>query len=595
MPSTQRLILLVTLLFLMAGGISANAAVGSSLTLPFGEEFWLVEVSETGGYALEESATLVMGEDMFQVGPWLAGEYAARYAYFESFDVFAGSIKGKYRTEDTIDGQVEVVVNWLNSVGASLFKEKFRLVNAPNWTEFSLPVRRIPEYAVKVAFAFGNAVKNEGRVFFRELAVTEEPWSVEFPNSPPLLTRNPAPKSFEPSQDNTWRAEQFEGTWWLVRPNGEPFYALALDTFTASGLETHSLELLGSANFNTMGAWSDLIPLTPVNDVAQEPFAAVYALENGTLPGDFNRVVSAEGERPDGHTMPDPFDPRWKAALKSRVELIKEIMDGKPWFIGCFVDNEARHYDLHRCVYSPDASKAFKAWLKDKYIKVENLNAIWGAKYESFDALIAAKPDPIKREGQMYLDFKAFKRVLVQQYVDVTLETFAEVYDHNPPLLIGPRLTVDLSDVWDVLDIYGEAYDVLALNVYPGNLQVGLPEYAIRQLRDMYQLTGRPIIIGEWSVPALDSGLYEDWSRMDWSYLETVDTQKERAGQAAFVTAQFFNMPYVIGSNWYIWHDNIGGRLTNRGLFKEDGMTPWPELHEALQDVNGRIQKYFMD
>ncbi|MNI46726.1 Gellan lyase precursor [compost metagenome] len=144
--------------------------------------------------------------------------------------------------------------------------------------------------------------------------------------------------------------------------------------------------------------------------------------------------------------------------------------------------------------------------------------------------------------------------------------------------------------MYDVLDIYAAAYDGIAINVYPGGLQTGVPEFALKQIKELHDLTGKPVMITEWSVPALDSGLYNNPSNLDFSYPENVDTQTERARQAAYVTAQLYNLPYVVGSHWFIWYDfNDSSRKANRGIYKEDGLTPWPEVKSALTNINGQI------
>jgi hypothetical protein len=95
----------------------------------------------------------------------------------------------------------------------------------------------------------------------------------------------------------------------------------------------------------------------------------------------------------------------------------------------------------------------------------------------------------------------------------------------------------------------------------------------------------------EWSVPALDSGLYANWDKLDWSYRETVDTQRERARQAARVVSELYNLPFHIGAHWFIWKDvDNETRQANRGLFRSNG-EPWTELQDALARVNRLLQR----
>jgi hypothetical protein len=109
-------------------------------------------------------------------------------------------------------------------------------------------------------------------------------------------------------------------------------------------------------------------------------------------------------------------------------------------------------------------------------------------------------------------------------------------------------------------------------------------------LREVARRSGRPVIIGEWSVPALDSGLYEQKKAvLDWSFPQVVPTQAIRARQAAHVTAGYFNEPYVVGAHWFIYRDfDSAKREANRGLVRADGRI-WEELVRELATVHRNV------
>ena len=90
-------------------------------------------------------------------------------------------------------------------------------------------------------------------------------------------------------------------------------------------------------------------------------------------------------------------------------------------------------------------------------------------------------------------------------------------------------------------------------------------------------------------MPALDSGLYNNPKRLDWSYPQTVENQTQRARQAAQFSADLYNLPFLIGAHWFTWSDfDSPTRQANRGLFKANGEA-WVELQEVLREVNGRF------
>ena len=59
--------------------------------------------------------------------------------------------------------------------------------------------------------------------------------------------------------------------------------------------------------------------------------------------------------------------------------------------------------------------------------------------------------------------------------------------------------------------------------------------------------------------------------------------------QAACVTRDFCNLPFVIGSHWFIWGDiDNEKRRANHGLVRADGR-PWEEVTGALARINRLI------
>ena len=134
------------------------------------------------------------------------------------------------------------------------------------------------------------------------------------------------------------------------------------------------------------------------------------------------------------------------------------------------------------------------------------------------------------------------------------------------------------------------SYDLVAVNFYPDNQTPGVGANGLTVLREVARRSGRPVIIGEWSVPAMDSNLYEQRkAALDWSFPQAVPTQTIRAQQAARITAEFFNEPYIVGAHWFIYSDfDSPQREANRGLVRSDGQ-PWEELVRELAAVHAKI------
>jgi hypothetical protein len=312
------------------------------------------------------------------------------------------------------------------------------------------------------------------------------------------------------------------------------------------------------------------------------------AVESNTLTGTFDRLVDALGATGmSGHAFPDPFDPAFEAAYRAEVLKTYSYLGGKSWFAGWFADNELDHADLVRQVYSPHCAEAFKAYLTGRYATIAALNQAWQTGYASFDALIAARPDPILPQGTMAEDFRRFSREVVARYVDLTIRVIKSV-DPNRPIFSNRFMAGGIHGTAAYLDLYAR-YDGIAVNNYSQNQQPGMSENERAYVRFFYERTGKPVLLAEWSVPAVDSGLYDGApGTLDWSWNEALGTQAERARQAARLAVEYYNLPFVVGAQWFAFKDYRSTRYANRGLLTADGL-PWEELLGQLQASQRRL------
>jgi hypothetical protein len=568
-----------------------NPARGDVM-LPASEGQWERRLFELGAVPPEVAAHLSFVRDTDQgdclaVGPWRAGRHSARFETVGRLTVLAGQVRGWYRTESLPPFLAAVYVIFHREDGRRRI-DTFDLPPSAEWRQFAVPIRRAPLGARAVSVGVGLRDKTEGRVWFCGLAASERPLRVEFPPSPGPPIRPAPPDQLPPA--GTIRLTNHEGVWWLVTPEGQPLFSSGTDGpyFDASaGLAEgrRYFAQMRALGFNSLAGWTYLPGWAMLNDVmakeGEQPLVLFRSLETGTAKESFGRLV------PGGHAFPDPFDPRWEQALRNRVRSLAEHVAGKPWFGGLFADNEVNHRELYRHVWTPHCAAALRAFLENRYPDIRALNGAWGSQFQSFDELIARRPEPLLRQGRMFEDFFAFSREIVRR----DAETAARVIREELPghLVFSNRFMLDDVAHWlDYLDLYA-VFDGIAINIYPGNLNPGLSESERLILELAHRKTGRPVLIGEWSIPALDSGLYDNPDRLDWSFDEAVETQGHRARQAAKVLVDFYNLPYIVGAHWFIWSDfDSAKRQANRGLYRANG-EPWGELQDALRTANHRI------
>jgi len=306
--------------------------------------------------------------------------------------------------------------------------------------------------------------------------------------------------------------------------------------------------------------------------------------------GSYEFLTDRNGrQKAQEHGFPDPFDPGFVSAANRKAQKITKELRDAPWFVCWFLDNEISYDQLYRYVWSTHCSNAFLDFLHDRYPTIAALNLSWGTQYSDFDRLKAERPEPRIADGPMYDDFVAFERRIVERFIDVTIKA-TRAADPNH-LIAGNRHHLGGVEVWmRHIDLWARC-DLVALNMYPRHQHPGLGPAMSAILDNVAELTGRPIIFGEWSVPALDSGLYRQTkAKLDWSFPECVPDQQIRASQAKHILADFFNHPSLVGAHWFTYFDSDSSRRqANRGLVRTDGQ-PWQTLVDGLTELHGQIR-----
>lgn len=597
--TAQRFI--IAALFILLPGCSYGEQPGP---LAVKKEKWTQKVFPEKNMSVgrSEAASFLIDKDTrygptLAIGPWLAGTWNAYFQYTGLFSLSRGTIRGLYRTVDLKPFEACVFVTYYK-MGIRIDTHSFSLPPAREWTPFEVVVRHPPPGTESISPGFGLRQKTEGRVLFTNISVSAEAPAAAFPDDLPPVTRHVPSEDF--GKGDFFRIEQdSRKAWWLVTPEGRPFYSIGT---VGPGFERddrgYGKGRMYSAQvrdmgFNSLGGWTGLQSWAGLNRLLEkEGKAAIplfYAIESNKLKGGFDFLTDPNGKTcgGSGHEFPDPFDPGYRDAYNRHVEEVAQLISGEKWFIGWFADNERDHADLYRCIGSPYAKGAFMSWLKQRYGSLKALNTAWSTSFTSMDEVALSLPIP-PRKGRIYNDLREFAGVIVSQFAAVTLHAIRAADPSH--LVFSPRFMIsDSSDWFSLLEHY-KSFDAVAVNIYPSNRVPGLTDNEKLFLRMVHERSGKPLIISEWSVPALDSGLYAGPDNLDWSYSKVVSTQKERARQAALATIDFFNETYIIGAHWFIWKDfDSGQRKANRGLFRADGQS-WTELQEKLRKAHGMIK-----
>jgi hypothetical protein len=128
----------------------------------------------------------------------------------------------------------------------------------------------------------------------------------------------------------------------------------------------------------------------------------------------------------------------------------------------------------------------------------------------------------------------------------------------------------------------GPYFDVISYHSYDADAPV-------ERLAQVNALTGKPVMITEFSFKAMDSGLPNTKGAA-----KAVATQEDRAeGFTRYVTA-LAHLPYAVGFHWFEYRDEpkegrFDGENSNYGVVKID-FTPWTVLTGRMSQVNLGIE-----
>lgn len=601
----------VVLMTAAVNGLVATALMAEPMTLPapgpvsapWIERVFLAE----SGVSTEEAVRFRIVDDAevgraLVVGPWLAGDWSARAEFDKDFPPENLNIAGLYRTVDLPHTSPVVRCECFDAQGKRLTHVSYYLPLSLEWKPFSLRFDKFPVGTHHVRFAFGLHTHASGKVWFAQLETQPAGEHPLADLTEPELTRDGPP----PQQRGTgfFRVEKYAKTWWLIDPEGRPYFSMATPAPSAYrsrddfGEARRYVEQLRSWGFNGLAGWHNLGYYGDYNrKLAGQggrpmPQFCVINYHDALDYGQYEFLTDRNGhQKAEEHGFPDPFDPGFVSAAKRKAREITEELRDAPWFVCWFLDNEISYRELYRYVWSTHCSNAFLGFLRERYPTVAVLNRSWGTEYADFDRLKAERPEPMLRRGPMYDDFVAFERRIVERFIEVTLKA-TRAADQNH-LIAGNRHNIGGVEVWmRHIDLWAKC-DLMALSMYPRHQHQGLGPTMRAILDDVAERTGRPIIFGEWSVPAIDSGLYRQTkAKLDWSFPQCVPNQRIRASQAKLILADFFNHPSVVGAHWFTYFDSDSSkRQANRGLVRANRQ-PWQTLVRELTELHGRIRQY---
>jgi hypothetical protein len=408
-----------------------------------------------------------------------------------------------------------------------------------------------------------------------------------------------------------YQTKEVDGVWWLVDPDGNAFYIIGTDH---ASYNVHWCEKLGYVPYHRncrrryggIEAWSD----STVSRLLQWGFNSlawghsVALRHRGLAHMEWLNLGSSFAAKEDvcpqttWTGFPDVFSPGFSAHCEEEAGLRCEPNADDPWLIGYFIDNELEWYGkslretglmeetLRKGPEHPAKARLLQL-IQETYPDLAGFNESWNLNLADFDDLLSLQEMPAPNpaiEG----DSRRFLRLIAEEYFSTTA---GAIRKHDPNhLVLGCRFAGRAPPpAWEKA---GEHCDVVSVNCYrkldleKGTMVDGFEE----DLRRWHGLSRRPLMITEWSFPALDAGL-----PCNRGGGQRVPTQTDRASAFTIFQTLLFTTPFIVGSDFFMWVDEprLGISSTfpedcNYGLVNEQD-EPYAELTTAASALNPRV------
>lgn len=378
-----------------------------------------------------------------------------------------------------------------------------------------------------------------------------------------------------------FRVQRDADRWWLVDPDGHPFFHLAVNSVSPAtrfgsaaafrekfGTEerwaAETAKMLKELGFNGTGSWSATALLR------QPPERVVYT-QIWNFMSSYGRKRGGTFQQP-GHTgYPGGaifvFDPEFETFCDEHARQLTATASD-PWLLGHFTDNEmplgAKVLDGYLGLPGTDhGHRAARAWL-----------AARGASPESLT-------DALREE---------FRAHVADRYFEIVTRAIRK-YDPNH-LVLGSRFYGSEKDSEAVFRAAGKHIDVVAVNTYS--------EWSPRtdRFRNWARWSGRPVLSTEWYAKGEDTGMP---NRSGAGF--TVATQQERGWFYQNFTLGLLETGVVVGWHWFKYMDNDpsdttvdpSNRDSNKGMLTIQ-YDPYRPLTDAMRELNVnayRLARYF--
>ena len=400
-----------------------------------------------------------------------------------------------------------------------------------------------------------------------------------------------------------WRVSQdTNGVWWIVAPDGRDVFLRGIDHANWNGhycealktnpyrdemtkkfdgdrkaWEAETLSRLKDWGFNALGAGCS-------KELRGRGLVHIEFLAMGQAfcgkGGDYE-ISKFEGV--PGSAFPNVFHPDFATFCDDRARKMCAPQKDDLSILGYFFDNE-----LAWGAKGASSTGMFDAVAKmpPSHTARQALDVFLAERHLSGEAALNG--------GEIPYEIKLeFLRLAAKRYFEIIA---AAIRRHDPNhLLLGARFAGLGSAHQVVWEEAGKICDILTFNNYPwADLDENVVYYSLRngiKAVDAYALryswAKKPMIITEWSFPALDAGLPSSCGAG-----QRFRTQAERTQATELFARTLLALPFMVGYDYFMWVDEPALGISfkfpedsNYGLVNERG-EPYREITEMFTRIN---------
>jgi agarase len=356
-----------------------------------------------------------------------------------------------------------------------------------------------------------------------------------------------------------WRlAQDHNGVWWFAAPDGRLEFMNTVTTVQPfqSGFSKDGQFASHDWNGKDVDAWA-AATLPRVYDAGFKGLGAWCnpAFHHLDIPmtRDLNLWMwikdgSKRFYNPDWQTMADH-------AAQEQVIPLRENKN----LVGYFIDNEldwgegfagAGAYFDHLAADDPNRLEVLKV-VHSLWQNISDFNLAWGTRLTDWNEVEAWQTLPREPAATYTHLGQAWLSHLAEDYFQRTTGIIHK-YDPNH-LILGVRFQGYAQE--EVVAASKKYTDAQSLNFYAADAQLNAEMF-----RMMYQRSGQPIIISEYSFHSLDG---RSGNRDLVGFPAQVPDQQARADGYRLMTTRLARVPYIVGADWFQWADEPANGRTD--------------------------------